>query len=63
MFKLTEMPSFDEDEGGVLADIEETEEELDIEINDDEPSFLMGQTAQTVCVCSVFVISVCVPCS
>lgn len=48
VFSITEMPSFDVDEGGVLANLEETEEELDIEINDDEPSFLMGQTAQTV---------------
>ena len=48
VYKITEEVGFNEDEGGVLADIEETEEELDIEINDDEPSFLMGQTAQTV---------------
>lgn len=48
VLSVTELPEYDEEEGGVLANLEETEEELDIEINDDEPAFLMGQTAQTV---------------
>ncbi|KAJ3189912.1 DEAH-box ATP-dependent RNA helicase prp22 [Gaertneriomyces sp. JEL0708] len=38
-------PTFDEDAG--LLNYEETEEELDIEIRDEEPSFLKGQTKQT----------------
>uniref|UniRef100_A0A6A7FRF4 RNA helicase n=1 Tax=Hirondellea gigas TaxID=1518452 RepID=A0A6A7FRF4_9CRUS len=42
---VTEYPTFD-DETGIL-NVEETEEELDIEINDEEPAFLLGQTSQT----------------
>lgn len=38
-------PLFD-DEAGVL-NFEETEEELDIELNDNEPSFLKGQTTMS----------------
>ena len=37
-------PSFDEEQG--LLDYEENEEELDVEIREDEPSFLAGQTKQ-----------------
>ncbi|KAK9768112.1 DEAH-box ATP-dependent RNA helicase prp22 [Basidiobolus ranarum] len=41
----SEYPNFDDDEG--LLQGEETEEELDIELREDEPLFLRGQTKQT----------------
>ncbi|KNC98023.1 uncharacterized protein SPPG_06442 [Spizellomyces punctatus DAOM BR117] len=41
-----EYPTFDEDQG--LLNYEDAEEELDIEIRDEEPSFLKGQTKQSV---------------
>ncbi|TPX59462.1 hypothetical protein PhCBS80983_g02474 [Powellomyces hirtus] len=39
-------PTFDEDQGAL--NYEDAEEELDIEIKDEEPSFLKGQTKQSV---------------
>ncbi|KAJ3183797.1 DEAH-box ATP-dependent RNA helicase prp22 [Geranomyces variabilis] len=39
-------PTFDEDQGALTY--EDAEEELDIEIKDEEPSFLKGQTKQSV---------------
>ncbi|KAJ3022697.1 DEAH-box ATP-dependent RNA helicase prp22 [Thoreauomyces humboldtii] len=39
-------PTFDEDQGAL--NYEDAEEELDIEIRDEEPSFLKGQTKQSV---------------
>lgn len=40
---ISEYPTFDTDGGGILQDTE-VEEDLDIEINDNEPAFLRGQT-------------------
>eukprot|EP00002_Diphylleia_rotans_P022935 TRINITY_DN4502_c0_g1_i1.p1 TRINITY_DN4502_c0_g1~~TRINITY_DN4502_c0_g1_i1.p1 ORF type:complete len:1132 (+),score=246.53 TRINITY_DN4502_c0_g1_i1:49-3444(+) len=39
----SQMPDFDE-ELGVLGDVEENEEDIDVEINENQPSFLKGQT-------------------
>ncbi|CAM9814228.1 unnamed protein product, partial [Scytosiphon promiscuus] len=45
---VSEYPTFDPDSGmGILGNIEETEEELEIELNEDEPAFLRGQTRQS----------------
>ncbi|RHY16732.1 hypothetical protein DYB25_004790 [Aphanomyces astaci] len=44
---ISEYPTFDQDQGGGgggMLDIEETEEEFEIELNEDEPLFLRGQT-------------------
>lgn len=38
-----ERPDFDAEAGGFL-DVEETEEEMEVELNDEEPAFLAGQT-------------------
>eukprot|EP00735_Rhodelphis_limneticus_P008596 TRINITY_DN216_c0_g1::TRINITY_DN216_c0_g1_i1::g.1602::m.1602 TRINITY_DN216_c0_g1::TRINITY_DN216_c0_g1_i1::g.1602 ORF type:complete len:1212 (-),score=306.99,sp/Q54F05/DHX8_DICDI/62.60/0.0,OB_NTP_bind/PF07717.11/8e-30,HA2/PF04408.18/4.1e-30,Helicase_C/PF00271.26/2.3e-11,S1/PF00575.18/1.9e-10,DEAD/PF00270.24/6.7e-07,AAA_22/PF13401.1/0.0002,T2SE/PF00437.15/0.00029,AAA_19/PF13245.1/0.003,DUF1308/PF07000.6/0.015,MIP-T3/PF10243.4/0.031,Flavi_DEAD/PF07652.9/0.042,AAA/PF00004.24/1.6,AAA/PF00004.24/1.3e+ len=43
--QIDELPGFDE-EAGVQA-FEETQEDLEIEINEDEPKFLKGQTRRT----------------
>ncbi|ETV98701.1 ATP-dependent helicase HrpA [Aphanomyces invadans] len=40
---MSEYPTFDEEQGGML-DIEETEEEFEVELNEEEPLFLRGQT-------------------
>jgi ATP-dependent RNA helicase DHX8/PRP22 len=39
-------PTFDE-EHGLLANVEEAEEETEIELNPEEPQFLRGQTRQS----------------
>ena len=39
-------PTFDEEQG-LLANVEETEEETEIELNPEEPQFLRGQTRQS----------------
>ena len=45
---VTEYPTFDAEGGtGMAGAFEETEEELDIELNDAEPAFLRGQTRTT----------------
>jgi len=45
---VTEYPTFDAESGaGLLNAFEETEEELEIELNDEEPAFLRGQTRMT----------------
>lgn len=44
---LHEIPGFDDDYG-VLANAEEAEETVEIEMNPDEPLFLRGQTRQSV---------------
>lgn len=45
---VSEYPTFDPDSGmGILANFEETQEELEIELNEDEPAFLRGQTGQS----------------
>ncbi|KAI9119987.1 hypothetical protein K1719_008956 [Acacia pycnantha] len=41
---VTEFPSYDEEGDGVLYQEEGAEEELEIEMNDDEPAFLNGQS-------------------
>lgn len=41
---VTEYPNFDPENGGLLGDIEETEEEYEVELNESEPAFLEGQT-------------------
>lgn len=46
VLKTTDYPNYDE-ETGILEE-PEAEEDLDIEINDDEPPFLLGQTTQSV---------------
>jgi ATP-dependent RNA helicase DHX8/PRP22 len=43
VLSVSEYPNFDPENGGFL-DIEETEEELEVELNEDEPAFLAGQT-------------------
>mmetsp|Transcript_17127 Transcript_17127/g.28162 ORF Transcript_17127/g.28162 Transcript_17127/m.28162 type:complete len:1215 (+) Transcript_17127:84-3728(+) len=42
---LSEVPYYDEQNGGLLGAIEETEEEVEIELADEEPLFLRGQTS------------------
>ncbi|OQS02240.1 ATP-dependent RNA helicase DHX8 [Thraustotheca clavata] len=42
VLSISEYPTFDDDHG--LMNIEETEEEFEVELNEDEPSFLKGQT-------------------
>ncbi|CAK4652169.1 unnamed protein product [Aphanomyces euteiches] len=39
---VSEYPTFDEEHG--VMDVEETEEEFEVELNEDEPLFLKGQT-------------------
>ena len=44
VLKISELPNFDQEHGrGVLADTE-TEEDVEIELNEEEPQFLKGQT-------------------
>lgn len=44
----SEYPGWDEDEGGALANVDaEVEEEFEIDLNDNEPDFLRGQTQRT----------------
>lgn len=44
---ITEHPHYDE-ETGAVADVEENVEDVDIELNEDEPAFLRGQTSASV---------------
>ncbi|EXX60552.1 Prp22p [Rhizophagus irregularis DAOM 197198w] len=46
ILRASEMPNYDEEQGYI--ENMETEEELDIEIREDEPPFLRGQTKHTV---------------
>lgn len=46
---VSERPDFDAENGGFL-DVEETEEEMEVELNDEEPAFLAGQTQFSRCV-------------
>ena len=46
---MSERPDFDAENGGFL-DVEETEEEMEVELNDEEPAFLAGQTQFSRCV-------------
>jgi ATP-dependent RNA helicase DHX8/PRP22 len=45
---IRDYPQFDEEHGLLAESMEQTEEELEIEINDSEPLFLRGQTKQSV---------------
>lgn len=45
---LKDHPEYDEDENGLLYQEEGAEEELEIELNEDEPAFLQGQTRYSV---------------
>lgn len=42
---VTDLPTFDEENG--LLNFEETEEELEVELNEEEPPFLRGQTRKS----------------
>ncbi|XP_028752663.1 probable pre-mRNA-splicing factor ATP-dependent RNA helicase DEAH5 [Neltuma alba] len=44
VLSVTEYPTYDEDGDGVLYQEEGAEEELEIEMNEDEPAFLQGQS-------------------
>ncbi|KAF8108125.1 hypothetical protein N665_0114s0018 [Sinapis alba] len=46
--KATEFPDYDEDGDGMLYQEEGAEEELEIEMNEEEPAFLQGQTRYSV---------------
>mmetsp|Transcript_9795 Transcript_9795/g.12843 ORF Transcript_9795/g.12843 Transcript_9795/m.12843 type:complete len:1251 (+) Transcript_9795:39-3791(+) len=41
---VSEYPTFDPDSGDGVLNFEETEEDLEVELNEDEPAFLRGQT-------------------
>ncbi|KAL5730344.1 RNA helicase [Ranunculus cassubicifolius] len=45
---IREHPMYDEDEDGLLYQEEGAEEELEIELNEDEPAFLQGQTRYSI---------------
>ncbi|CAG8684470.1 17134_t:CDS:10, partial [Gigaspora rosea] len=47
VLSASELSNYNEDQGQGLVEIMETEEELDIEIREDEPPFLRGQTKHT----------------
>ncbi|CAH2045361.1 unnamed protein product [Thlaspi arvense] len=46
--RMDEFPNYDEDGEGMLYQEEGAEEELEIEMNEDEPAFLQGQTRYSV---------------
>ncbi|ESQ32832.1 hypothetical protein EUTSA_v100035631mg, partial [Eutrema salsugineum] len=46
--RMDEFPNYDEDGDGMLYQEEGAEEELEIEMNEDEPAFLQGQTRYSV---------------
>ncbi|KAL9242097.1 hypothetical protein vseg_016132 [Gypsophila vaccaria] len=48
VLSLKELPSFDDEGDGMLYHEENAEEELEIELNEDEPAFLHGQTRYSV---------------
>ncbi|GAB2291838.1 hypothetical protein Dimus_026089 [Dionaea muscipula] len=48
VLSVKEYPMFDEDTDGLLYQEEGAEEELEIELNEEEPPFLQGQTRYTV---------------
>ncbi|KAJ7530335.1 hypothetical protein O6H91_15G089800 [Diphasiastrum complanatum] len=45
---VQDYPMYDDDGGGLLYQDEGTEEELEIELNEDEPAFLRGQTRYSI---------------
>ncbi|KAL1210055.1 putative pre-mRNA-splicing factor ATP-dependent RNA helicase DEAH5 [Cardamine amara subsp. amara] len=48
VLSVSEFPMYDEDGDGMLYQEEGAEEELEIEMNEDEPAFLQGQTRYSV---------------
>lgn len=48
VLRVDEFPMYDEDGDGMLYQEEGAEEELEIEMNEDEPAFLQGQTRYSV---------------
>ncbi|CAO2841533.1 unnamed protein product [Amaranthus hypochondriacus] len=48
VLSVKEFPSFDDEGDGMLYQEEAAEEELEIELNEDEPDFLQGQTRYSV---------------
>ncbi|KAK8645745.1 hypothetical protein V6N13_119560 [Hibiscus sabdariffa] len=48
VLRVDEHPMYDEDGDGMLYEEEGAEEELEIEMNEDEPAFLQGQTRYSV---------------
>ncbi|KAH6818318.1 ATP-dependent RNA helicase [Perilla frutescens var. frutescens] len=48
VMSVKEYPMFDEDGDGMLYQEEGAEEELEIELNDDEPAFLQGQSRYSI---------------
>ncbi|XP_074269389.1 putative pre-mRNA-splicing factor ATP-dependent RNA helicase DEAH5 [Silene latifolia] len=48
VLSMKELPSFDDEGDGMLYHEEGAEEELEIELNEDEPAFLHGQTRYSV---------------
>lgn len=43
---VSEFPNYDE-ELGLMGDVEEAEEDIEVELNEDEPEFLKGQTSHS----------------
>eukprot|EP00899_Mesostigma_viride_P013186 jgi/Mesvir1/21869/Mv04246-RA.1 len=56
VLSVDEYPTFDEDGGGLFNPDEDVEEEMEIEINDEEPPFLAGQTAASVSVSPIKIV-------
>ncbi|XP_045807585.1 probable pre-mRNA-splicing factor ATP-dependent RNA helicase DEAH5 isoform X2 [Trifolium pratense] len=48
VLSVSEYPSYDDEADGVMYQEEGAEEELEIEMNDDEPAFLQGQTKSSI---------------
>ena len=42
---IRDHPLFDSESGSGILTFEETDEQMDVELNEDEPAFLTGQTA------------------
>lgn len=53
---VRDYPMYDEDGGGMLYQDEGAEEELEIELNEDEPAFLRGQTRYSIDVSPVKIV-------
>ena len=59
VFGVKDYPMFDDDGGGMLYHDEGAEDELEIELNEDEPAFLQGQTKYSVDVSPVTLMGRC----
>lgn len=55
VLKITEMPNFDP-EVGVMNLVDEAIEEIEIELNPDEPAFLAGQTQNSITLSPISVV-------